>query len=91
MIQGWGEMVTDRVVPVFGSGNWLAAFRWVAVLSRCARGGTGSDRAGEETDYARFVDVAHQQLNGPVVLVWDNLSTHVSRAMRELVKRSGRT
>ena len=33
----------------------------------------------------RFLDAAHQQLNGPVVLVWDNLNTHVSRAMRELV------
>ena len=38
-----------------------------------------------ETDYARFLDAAHQQLNGPVVLVWDNLNTHVSRAMAELV------
>src|SRR5271169_312965 len=28
---------------------------------------------------------AHQQLGGPVVLVWDNLNTHVSRAMRELI------
>ena len=25
-----------------------------------------------ETDYARFLDAAHQQLGGPVVLVWDN-------------------
>jgi putative transposase len=38
-----------------------------------------------ETDYARFLDAAHQQLKDPVVLVWDNLNTHVSRAMRELV------
>jgi putative transposase len=38
-----------------------------------------------ETDYARFLDAAHQQLRGPVVLVWDNLNTHVSRAMRELI------
>jgi putative transposase len=38
-----------------------------------------------EADYARFLDAAHQQLHGPVVLVWDNLNTHVSRAMRELV------
>jgi putative transposase len=37
-----------------------------------------------ETDYARLLDAAHQQLDGPVVLVWDNLNTHVSRAMREL-------
>jgi hypothetical protein len=38
-----------------------------------------------ETDYARFLDAAHQQLGGPLVLVWDNLNTHVSRAMAELV------
>jgi putative transposase len=38
-----------------------------------------------ETDYARFLDAAHQQLDGPVVLVWDNLNTHTSRAMRELI------
>ena len=24
MIQGWGEVGYDRVVPVFGSGSWLA-------------------------------------------------------------------
>ena len=28
---------------------------------------------------------AHQQLDGPVVLVWDGLNTHTSRAMRELI------
>jgi DDE superfamily endonuclease len=38
-----------------------------------------------ETDYARFLDAAHQQLGGPLVLVWDNLNTHTSRAMRELI------
>jgi len=30
-------------------------------------------------------DAAHQQLDGPVVLVWDGLNTHTSRAMRELI------
>jgi putative transposase len=38
-----------------------------------------------ETGYARFLDAAHQQLDGPVVLVWDGLNTHTSRAMRELI------
>ena len=38
-----------------------------------------------ETGYAQLLDAAHQQLGGPLVLVWDNLNTHVSRAMRELV------
>jgi putative transposase len=38
-----------------------------------------------EADYARLLDGAHQQLGGPVVLVWDGLNTHTSRAMRELI------
>jgi putative transposase len=48
---------------------------------------SGKDRRKgfTETGYARFLDAAHQQLNGPVVLVWDNLNTHVSRAMADLV------
>ena len=46
----------------------------------------GDRRKGfTETDYARLLDAAHQQLGGPLVVVWDNLNTHVSRAMRELV------
>jgi len=39
----------------------------------------------DETDYARLLDGAHQELGGAIVLVWDNLPTHVSRAMRQLI------
>jgi putative transposase len=38
-----------------------------------------------EADFARLLDAAHQQLGGPVVIVWDNLNTHVSEAMTGLV------
>jgi len=38
-----------------------------------------------EADYARLMDDAHQQLGGPLVVVWDGLNTHVSRAMADLV------
>jgi transposase len=38
-----------------------------------------------EADYARLLDAAHQQLGGPLVVVWDNLNTHLSRAMAELI------
>jgi hypothetical protein len=37
-----------------------------------------------ETGYARLLDSAHQQLGGPLVVVWDNLNTHTSAAMKEL-------
>jgi transposase len=47
----------------------------------------GDQRKGfTETGYARLFDAAHQQLSGPLVVVWDNLNTHVSAAMTELVE-----
>jgi putative transposase len=46
----------------------------------------GDTRKGfTEKDYARLLDAAHQQLGGPLVVVRDNLNTHVSRAMRAMV------
>jgi transposase len=50
------------------------------------RGGRDGRRKGfTEADYAALLDAAHQQLGGPIVLVWDNLNTHVSAAMAELI------
>lgn len=37
-----------------------------------------------EADYALLLD-AHEQLGGPLVVIWDNLSTHVSKKMRALI------
>ena len=46
----------------------------------------GQRRKGfTEADYAALLDAAHQQLGGPIVLVWDNLNTHTSAAMAELI------
>jgi putative transposase len=39
-----------------------------------------------ETGYARLLDAAHQQLAGPLVVVWDNSNTHVSAAMTGLIE-----
>ena len=46
---------------------------------------SGRRRGLAVTDYARLLDAAHQQLDGPLVVVWDNLNTHVSAAMAELI------
>jgi transposase len=55
------------------------------LVYRVHQGRRGDKRKGfTEADYARLLDAAHQQLGGPLVLVWDNLNTHVSKAMREL-------
>ena len=47
----------------------------------------GDKRKGfTEAGYARLLDAAHQQLGGPIVVVWDNLNTHASRAMAALIE-----
>jgi DDE superfamily endonuclease len=56
------------------------------LIFRTHRTRRGDKRKGfTETDYARFLDAAHQQLDAPLVLVWDGLNTHTSHAMRELI------
>ena len=49
------------------------------------RHGKDNRKGFTETGYAELLDAAHQQLAGPLVLVWDNLNAHVSVAMAELV------
>ena len=34
-----------------------------------------------EADYAGLIAAAHHQLQAPLIVVWDNLNTHVSAAM----------
>jgi DDE superfamily endonuclease len=56
------------------------------LLYRTHRRRRGARRKGfTEVDYAALLDAAHRQLGGPLVLVWDNLNTHVSAAMAELI------
>src|SRR3954454_19731020 len=56
------------------------------LIYRTHRGRRGARRKGfTEADYAALLDAAHQQLGGPIVEVWDNLSTHTSKAMAELI------
>ncbi|WP_370347986.1 transposase, partial [Catenulispora sp. MAP5-51] len=43
-----------------------------------------------ESDYARLLDAVHQQLGGPIVLIWDNLNRHKSPLMRRLITSRSR-
>src|SRR6266567_583024 len=91
----WGRRGHTPVVKVTGGSNRrvsLAALIAVRpgcparLIYRTHRGRRGDKRKGfTEADYARLLDAAHQQLGGPLVVVWDGLNTHVSGAMRELV------
>ena len=39
-----------------------------------------------EADYAGLIAAAHQQLHAPVILIWDNLNTHISATMRTFIR-----
>ena len=49
---------------------------------RVHRGRKGERRSLSEADYAALVTAAHTQLSAPVILIWDNLNTHISQRMR---------
>jgi putative transposase len=59
--------------------------RLIYRVHRSRRHGSDRRKGFTEADYAALLDAAHQQLGGPLVVVWDNLNTHVSRAMAGLI------
>ena len=91
----WGRRGHTPVVTVTGGSNTRVSLAALIatrpgcqprLIYRTHRGRRDDRRKGfTETDYARLLDAAHQQLGGPLVVVWDGLNTHTSRAMRELV------
>ena len=59
--------------------------RLIYRVHKARRRGKDQRKGFTETDYAQLLDAAHQQLAGPLVVVWDNLKSHVSAAMTELI------
>jgi len=92
----WGRRGHTPVVKVTGSSNKrvsLAALialkpghapRLIYRVHQARRRGKDQRKGFTEADYARFFDAAHQQLSGPLVVVWDNSNTHLSAAMTKL-------
>jgi transposase len=93
----WGRRGHTPVVTVTGGSNKRVSLAGlIAVKPGCPpwliyrvhkarRSGKDQRKGFTETDYARLLDAAHQQLGGPLVVVWDNLNTHVSAAITELI------
>jgi transposase len=92
----WGRRGRTPTVAVSGKGSGRVSIAGLVCVrpgrrSRLIyrtvvhRGRKGERRSFSETDYAALLDAAHQQLGGPIVVCWDNLNTHVSVAMRELI------
>ena len=92
----WGRRGHTPVVKVTGGSNKrvsLAALiaikpghrpRLIYRVHHARRRGKDQRKGFTEADYARLLDAAHQQLTGPLVVVWDNSNTHVSAAMTAL-------
>ena len=94
----WGRRGHTPVVKVTGSSNRRVSLAALIAIKpgqrprliyrvHQGRRRRGDQRKGfTETDYARLFDAAHQQLAGPLVVVWDNSSTHLSAAMTQLAR-----
>jgi transposase len=89
----WGRRGHTPVVKVSGKGSGRVSVAGLACLKagsparfffrlRLHRGRKGERRSLSEKDYAQLVTAAHRTLGAPVILIWDNLNTHRSKAMR---------
>jgi transposase len=84
------------VVAVSGQGSGRVSIAGLVCLkpgrrgrllwrTRLHRGRPGERGSFSQDDDIAFLDQAHQRLQAPIVLVWDNLDTHVSVRMRTLI------
>jgi hypothetical protein len=89
----WARRGHTPVVRVSGKGSGRVSVAGLVCLRpgtrsrlfyrmRVHRGRKGERRSMSEADYAGLITAAHQQLHAPVILIWDNLNTHISAVMR---------
>jgi putative transposase len=92
----WGRRGRTPVVEISGKGSGRVSVAGLVCLKPGQRGrlmwrtrlhrGRKNERGSfSEDDYIAFLDQAHQRLNAPIVLIWDNLNTHVSGRMQTLI------
>jgi transposase len=92
----WAPRGQTPVIPVSGKGSGRISVAGLVCVKpgqrtrllyriKIHRKRKGERRSFAETDYAALLDAAHQYLKAPIVLIWDNLNTHVSAAMRALI------
>jgi len=89
----WAPRGHTPVVAVSGKGSGRVSVAGLVCLKpgsrghlyyrvRIHHGRKGERRSMSEADYAHLITAAHTKLHAPVILIWDNLNTHVSAAMR---------
>ena len=92
----WARCGHTPVVTVCGKGSGRVSAAGLVCLKpgarghlfyrvRIHRGRKGERRSMSEADYAELIAAAHNQLHAPVILIWDNLNTHISAVMGRFV------
>ena len=93
----WARRGRTPVVTVSGKGSGRVSVAGLVCLRpgsrghlfyriRIHRGRKGERRSMSEADYAGLIAAAHNQLHAPVILIWDNLNTHISAAMSAFIQ-----
>ena len=93
----WAPRGQTPVVRVPGKGSGRVSVAGLVCLQpgarghlfyrvRVHRGRKGERRSMSEADYAGLITAAHQQLQAPVILIWDRLNTHVSAVMHAFIQ-----
>jgi hypothetical protein len=92
----WAPRGQTPVIPVSGKGSGRISVAGLFCVHpserthllyriKIHRKRKGERNSFAETDYAALLDAAHQYLKAPIVVIWDNLNTHISAAMRQLI------
>jgi hypothetical protein len=90
----WACRGRTPVVTVSGKGSGRVSVAGLVCLKpgargrlfyrmRVHRGRKGERRSMSEADYAGLIAAAHHNLQAPMIVIWDNLNTHVSAVMHE--------
>jgi hypothetical protein len=92
----WAPRGHTPVIAVSGKGSGRVSVAGLVCLKpgsrghlfyrvRVHRGRKGERRSMSEADYAHLIAAAHNNLHAPVIVIWDNLNTHVSAAMQGFI------
>ncbi|GAA0467092.1 putative transposase [Actinoplanes capillaceus] len=92
----WARRGNTPIVTVAGRGGrklslaGIVAYRAdhrprIIYRTMLHRGRKGEPKGFREDHFADLLDDAHQQLHGPIVLLWDGLPAHKSAKMRALI------
>ncbi|WP_329165023.1 transposase [Streptomyces sp. NBC_01717] len=94
--RSWGRIGQTPVVRVRGRGSGRVSMAGMTCFRpgersrliysfRVHRGRKGEPKGFTWQDYRDLIVRAHNQLKGPIVLVWDNLRTHLMPQMKDFI------